>query len=82
MSTINTPKFRVSYPNVFEPKLNDLSGQMEYSIEAIFPEGTDITVLKEAAQKAWIKKFGVTCYIFVGYYISRYQETRFSCFYI
>lgn len=58
MATIVTPKFRVSYPNVFEPKLNKLSNQQEYSIEAIFDLGQDIESLKNMANKALAEKFG------------------------
>jgi len=58
MSTINTPTFRVSYPNVFEAKMNDLSNQMEFSLEAIFDKDADLTPLKEVAQKALTDKFG------------------------
>ncbi len=58
MSNVNTPKFRVSYPNVFKPKRNDLSGKDEYSLVALFKKGEDLTKLKEAAQKAIITKWG------------------------
>lgn len=47
-----TPEFRVSFPNVFQAKLNDLSGKEEYSLVALFPKGADLTVLKEMAQAA------------------------------
>lgn len=55
---VNTPKFRVSYPNVFKAKRNDLSGQDEYSIEALFPKGADLSKLKAAAQEAIVAKWG------------------------
>lgn len=58
MANINTPEFRVSYPNVFKPKRNDLNGQDEYSVVALFPKGADLSKLKEAAQKAIIDKWG------------------------
>jgi len=58
MSTVNTPLFRVSYPNVFEAKINDLSKQMEYSLEAIFAPDADLSQLRAAAQKALVAKFG------------------------
>jgi len=50
--TITTPKFRVSYPNVFEPRYNQLSKQNEYSCVALFPKATDLAVLKKAAKEA------------------------------
>lgn len=34
-----TPKFRVSYPNLFRSKMNDLSGKSEFSVVALFPFG-------------------------------------------
>lgn len=58
MATVNTPKFRVSYPQVFQPKENTLSHQMEYSLEAIFEPDADISNLKAAATKALEDKFG------------------------
>lgn len=58
MSKVLTPVFRVSYPNVFKPKHNDLSGKDEYSLVALFPKGADLTPLKKAAEEAVIKKWG------------------------
>ena len=56
--SVVTPKFRVSYPNVFKAKLNELSGKEEFSLNAIFEPGTDLKVLKEAAQAEIVKKWG------------------------
>jgi len=53
-----TPVFKVSYPNVFKPRKNDLSGEDEYSVVAVFPKGADLTVLKKAAEFAIAKKWG------------------------
>lgn len=53
-----TPKFRVSYPNVFKPRKNDLNGKDEYSVLALFPPGTDLTKLQKAAQEAIVEKWG------------------------
>lgn len=53
-----TPKFRVSYPNVFRPRKNELNGKEEYSVVALFPKGTDLTVLKKAVNDALESKFG------------------------
>lgn len=55
---INTPEFRVSYPSVFQPKKNDLNGEMEYSVVALFPKGANLDALKKAAQEAIVKKWG------------------------
>lgn len=55
---MNTPKFRVSYPNVFEPKKNELNGQEEYSVMALFPKGADLSALEAEAERAVIAKWG------------------------
>ena len=53
-----TPVFRVSYPNVFKPRKNELSGKEEYSLVALFAKGDDLTALKQAAQAAAEYKWG------------------------
>lgn len=58
MSNIKTPKFRVSYPNVFKPQLNKLSGREEYGVVALFDKNADLTELKKAAQAAVEKEWG------------------------
>ena len=58
MSKVNTPEFRVAFPQVFRPKKNDLSGKDEFSLVALFPKGADLSSLKEAAQAAMEKKWG------------------------
>lgn len=58
MSNTMTPTFTVSYPKVFKPEVNKLSGETEYSLVALFPKGSDLTALKKAAQEAIEKKFG------------------------
>jgi hypothetical protein len=58
MSNVITPKFRVSYPNVFTPKLNDLNGKNEYSLVALFKKGEDLTALKKAAEACLVEKLG------------------------
>lgn len=55
---VNTPQFRVAFPAVFTAKRNDLANKDEFSLVALFPKGADLTVLKQAAQAALIKKFG------------------------
>lgn len=54
-----TPEFRVSYPNVFKAKLNDLSGKEEYSLAALFPKGADLSNLKKLVHEALVKKWGL-----------------------
>ena len=53
-----TPPCRLSYPSIFKPKHNKLSGKMEFSFEGLFDVGTDLTAMKKAAEAALIKKFG------------------------
>lgn len=55
---LNTPQFRISFPSLFQPKLNELSGKMEYSCVALFPKGADLTELKNAASAAAVEKWG------------------------
>ncbi len=58
MSNTMTPPFRVSYPNVFKAKKNDLSGQDEYSIVALFPKDADLKPLVAAAEAAMKAEWG------------------------
>ena len=55
---IVTPTFRASYPSVFKPQLNKLSGKQEFSLEALFEVGTDLTAMKKAAENACVNKWG------------------------
>jgi len=55
---MNTPKFRVSYPNVFKPQLNKMSGKTEYSVVALFSKDADLKALRKAADEAVIEKWG------------------------
>jgi len=58
MENVITPKFRVSYPQVFKPKLNDLNGKQEYSVVAIFPPGTDMAALNAQVAEEAAEKWG------------------------
>jgi len=53
-----TPKFRANYPNVLTAKLNDLNGKEEFSVQALFEKGADLSKLKAAAHAAAIEKWG------------------------
>lgn len=55
---VMTPEFRVSFPNLFKAKKNELSGEDEYSVQALFPKNADLSVLKKAAEAAIAKKWG------------------------
>jgi hypothetical protein len=58
MSTITTKKFRVSYPAVFKPQVNKLSGKEEYGVTALFEKGEDLSDLIKMCEAAMIKKWG------------------------
>lgn len=58
MSNTITPEFRVSYPNVFKPKYNELAKKEEYSVVALFPKGADLSKLKATVQAAVEEKWG------------------------
>lgn len=53
-----TPIFRVSYPNVFKAKFNSLSKKEEFSVQALYKKGEDLSSLKKAAEEACAKKWG------------------------
>jgi hypothetical protein len=55
---LNTPQFRISFPALFQPKLNELNGNMEYSCVALFPKDADLSELKQAAEAAVVDKWG------------------------
>ena len=55
---MNTPSFRVSFPNVFTAKYNELSKKEEYSIVALFSKGTDLAPMKAAAKEACVAMWG------------------------
>jgi hypothetical protein len=59
MSThVMTTKFRVAYPKVFRAEKNDLNGNDEFSLVALFEPGADISALEAAAKAAMEKKWG------------------------
>ena len=59
MANVVTPEFRVSFPSLFKPKKNELSGKDEFSVVALFPKNADLTALKKAAAEAIEKKWGM-----------------------
>ncbi len=55
--SVVTPVFRVSFPQVFEPK--SFEGQKaKYSIVCLWPKDTDLTAVKKAVSSAIIEKWG------------------------
>ena len=55
-----TPEFIASYLHVFEKQKFDGQSDDEarYSVQMVFPKGTDLSVLKDAANTAMKDKFG------------------------
>jgi len=53
-----TPTFRASFVNVFEPRQNDQTGKLEYSVKMIFDKDADLTGLKEIIKEAIRNKWG------------------------
>ena len=49
-ATLVTPEGRASYVNILTPRKNDLSGEDEYSMVLIFPQGTDLKPLRALAE--------------------------------
>ena len=48
----------VSYPFLFKPKRNNLSGKDEFSVDILFSKKADLKVLNDAINTAIEKKFG------------------------
>lgn len=53
-----TPEGRASYANVFEAQKNDLNGDMEYSMVAIFEPSANLSSMKVDAELALVQKWG------------------------
>jgi ssDNA-binding protein len=53
-----TSVFRMSYPNLFTAKKNDLNGKDEFSVVGLFGKGADLSALKKAANAAIVAKWG------------------------
>lgn len=53
-----TSTFRMSYPNLFTAKKNDLSGKEEFQVVGLFAKGADLSMLKKAANAAVVAKWG------------------------
>lgn len=54
---IRTPKGRVCFPHLTEPREND-DGKKKYEVNLVFPKGTDISELKKRVVEAASKKWG------------------------
>jgi hypothetical protein len=55
---ILTPVFRVSYPHVFTPQIND-EGKSVYSVTMVFDQDADLSEMIALAKEAKAKKWGV-----------------------
>ena len=55
---ITLPECRLSYPVLFEPKMNDLKGKTEWGVTMLFSKKTDISKLKQAMVLAAKNEFG------------------------
>ena len=53
-----TPKFRVSFPNVFKASAFDENSEAKFDVVALFEDGTDLSGLKDACEAAAIEKWG------------------------
>lgn len=53
---IQTPPFRVSFPDVFQARSYE-GGEARFSITMLFPEGTDLTALKKAVKEVIVEKY-------------------------
>lgn len=51
-SLTKTPRFTICFPALFEPRPAQNGGDPKYSLVAVFPKSTDLTVLKQAASAA------------------------------
>lgn len=58
MTNLITPVGKASFPNLFKPKLNELSNKSEYSVDILFDKKTDISPIQSAIDKAISDKWG------------------------
>ncbi len=56
--TIITPKARISYPHVFEPRAAAPGAEPMYSCSLVFEAGTDLSALKKAVIETARERFG------------------------
>jgi hypothetical protein len=56
MKKVMSPEFRVSFPNVFEPKGFE-GGDAKYNLAMLFPKDADLSEMKALAQEALIARW-------------------------
>lgn len=54
--TLQTPRFRVSHPAIFE--MTEFKGKSQYALTMLFPSTTDLKPLKAAARLCLVAHFG------------------------
>ncbi len=57
-SSVMTPVFRVSFPNVFKPRANFEGQKPAYSVQMLFEKDADLKVLRQAVVDAATAKWG------------------------
>jgi Protein of unknown function (DUF2815) len=55
---VKTPPFRMSFPNILEPRTDEDTGRKTYQLSMLFPPGTDLSPFKAAMKAAMEDKFG------------------------
>ena len=55
--TVQTPEFRLCFPNLFKPTSFEGSARETYNCVMVFPKGSDLSKLKEIAKAAFNKTF-------------------------
>jgi len=58
MEKVMTPKFRVSFPNVFKPTAFQVGQDPKYSVVMLFDKSCDLKALKDLARRAAVDKWG------------------------
>lgn len=58
MAYLLTPMFRVSYPKVFKAEINKLNGKSEFSLQALFKKGEDLSAMEAEIIRVTKEKFG------------------------
>lgn len=53
-----TPHFRVSFPHLDKPHSGFKNQEPVYSLQMLFPKGTDLTEMKKAVHQAKVNKWG------------------------
>lgn len=55
---VKTPEFRMSFPNLLEPRADEDTGRKSYQLSMLFPPKTDLAPFKAALRAAMVEKFG------------------------